>query len=60
MEVSSPTLMVVVVDQTNEVYAYSKQEVDLDGEPVTFPIVFRTWRRLRHHLHHRRGHAGHL
>ena len=44
MEVSSPTLMVVVVDQTNEVYAYSKQEVDLDGEPVTFPIVFRTWR----------------
>ena len=33
-----------VVDQTNEVYAYSKQEVDLDGEPVTFPIVFRTWR----------------
>ena len=40
----SPTLMVVVVDQTNEVYAYSKQEVDLDGEPVTFPIVFRTWR----------------
>ena len=36
--------MVVVVDQTNEVYAYSKQEVDLDGEPVTFPIVFRTWR----------------
>ena len=44
MEVSSSTLMVVVVDQTNEVYAYSKQEVDLDGEPVTFPIVFRTWR----------------
>lgn len=44
MEVSSPTLMVVVVDQINEVYAYSKQEVDLDGEPVTFPIVFRTWR----------------
>ncbi len=35
MEVSSSTLMVVVVDQTNEVYAYSKQEVDLDGEPVT-------------------------
>lgn len=44
MEVSSPTLMVVVVDQTNEMYAYCKQEVDLDGEPVTFPIVFRTWR----------------
>ena len=44
MEVSSSTLMVVVVDQTNEVYAYSKQGVDLGGEPVTFPIVFRTWR----------------
>ena len=21
-----------------------RSEVDLDGEPVTFPIVFRTWR----------------
>lgn len=44
MEVSSPVLMVVVVDQANELYAYSKQEVDLGGEPVTFPLVFRLWR----------------
>lgn len=44
MEVSSSTLMVVVVDQTNELYAYSKQVVDLEGDPVTFPIVFRMWR----------------
>lgn len=44
MEVSSPTLMVVVVDQTNELYAYSKQVVDLTGESVTFPVVFRIWR----------------
>lgn len=44
MKVSSPMLMVVVVDQTNEIYAYSKQEVDLEGEPVDFPVVFRSWR----------------
>lgn len=44
MEVKATPLMVVVVDRTNRLYAYSKQEVDLDGEPVTFPIVFRPWR----------------
>lgn len=43
MVVTSPTLMVVVVDRTNRLYAYSKQEVDLAGEPVNLPIVFRTW-----------------
>lgn len=43
MEVSASTLMVVVVDRTNRLYAYSKQEVDLRGEPVNLPIVFRPW-----------------
>lgn len=44
MEVSSSPLLVVVVDQTDEIYAYSKQVVDLNGSPVTFPVVFRPWR----------------
>lgn len=43
MKVSAQTLMVVVVDRTNRLYAYSKQEVDLDGESVTLPVVFRPW-----------------
>ena len=43
MEVSSATLMVVVVDRTNRLYAYSKQVVDLEGEAVTLPVVFRPW-----------------
>lgn len=44
MNVSSPTLMVVVVDRTHKLYAYSKQEVDLEAAAgPTFPIVFRTW-----------------
>ena len=43
MEVSSSTLMVVVVDRTNRLYAYSKQVVDLEGETVTLPVVFRPW-----------------
>ena len=42
--VSSSTLMVVVVDRTNRLYAYSKQVVDLEGETVTLPVVFRPWR----------------
>ncbi|WP_290540193.1 hypothetical protein [Alistipes sp.] len=44
MEVSSATLMVVVVDRTNRLYAYSQQTVDLKGEAVTLPVVFRPWR----------------
>ena len=44
MEVSSSTLMVVMVDRTNRLYAYSKQVVDLEGETVTLPVVFRPWR----------------
>lgn len=44
MEVSAATLMVVVVDRTDRLYAYSQQTVDLSGSAVTFPIVFRPWR----------------
>lgn len=43
MQVSEQTLMVVVVDRTEQLYAYSKQVVDLRGESVTFPIIFRAW-----------------
>ena len=44
MQLTKELVMVVVVDQTNELYAYSKQVVDLTGESVTFPVVFRMWR----------------
>lgn len=45
MSVSAPLLMVVVVDRTDRLYAYTKQEVDLDGEAVTFPqLIFRSWK----------------
>lgn len=45
MQVTEEQLMVVVVDQANRMYAYSKQTVDLQGDPVSFPdLVFRHWR----------------
>lgn len=44
MSVSSPMLMVVVVDQTDKLYAYSRQDVELEGTPVTVPLVFRIWK----------------
>jgi hypothetical protein len=47
MKVSSPTLMVVVTDPINQLYAYSQQEVEIveGGQPVNFlPVVFRTWK----------------
>lgn len=44
LNVSSPTLMVVVVDRTHGMYAYSKQEVDLEAATgPTFSVVFRPW-----------------
>lgn len=43
MEVSEPVLMLVAVDQSDRLYAYTKKEVDLQGEPQTFPIAFRPW-----------------
>lgn len=45
MTVTSPQLMVVVVDRVNGLYAYSQQTVDLTGGPVTFGPTFRRWRR---------------
>ena len=47
MKVSSPTLMVVVTDPVNQLYAYSQQEVEIveGGQPVNFlPVVFRPWK----------------
>lgn len=44
MSVTATPLMVVVVDRTNRLYAYSKQEPDLKGASPTWPVVFRPWR----------------
>ena len=47
MEVSAATLLVVVIDRTDRLYAYTQQSVDLEGAPAAFPpVVFRPWRRL--------------
>lgn len=43
MQVSTQTLMVVVVDRVNKLYAYTKKEVDLEGASPTFPVLFRPW-----------------
>ena len=42
-KVSTPTLMGVVVDRVNRLYAYTKKEVDLEGASPTFPVLFRPW-----------------
>ena len=44
MTVTATPLMVVVVDRTNRLYAYSKQEPDLAGASPTYPVTFRLWR----------------
>lgn len=46
MTVNQPTLMVVAVDRTHRMYAYSKQVVDLTGESPTFSVLFRPWQPL--------------
>lgn len=43
MTVSSPTLMVVVVDESDRMYAYTEKQVDLEGEAQTFDVLFRPW-----------------
>lgn len=43
MTVSQPMLMIVAVDRTHRLYAYTKQEVDLTGESPTFGLLFRPW-----------------
>lgn len=45
MSVSGSPLMVVVVDRSNKRYAYCQQEVDLEGEPLIVPLVFRLWKK---------------
>lgn len=37
------TLMLVIVDRQNRIYAYSEQHLDLGGDPVTFDVTFRPW-----------------
>lgn len=44
MTVSSTPLMVVVVDRATARYAYRRFDVDLGGEPLAMPVVFRPWR----------------
>ena len=44
MQVSASPLMVVVVDRTHRLYAYSKQTVDLESDLTpTFSVLFRPW-----------------
>lgn len=45
MSVSHSQLMVVVVDRTSSMYAYSQQTVDLTGPGVAFEVTFRPWER---------------
>jgi len=44
MTVTTTPLLVVVVDRSNRLYAYSKQDPDLLGASPTYPVVFRLWR----------------
>ena len=46
MSVSSESVMVVVADRSDRMYAYTQQAVDLtQTEPLTFPeLIFRPWR----------------
>ncbi len=43
MEVSASTLMLVVVDRSHRIYAYTESEVDLAGASPTFSVLFRPW-----------------
>ena len=46
MSVSAESLMVVVADRSDQLYAYTQQTVDLaETDPLNFPsLVFRPWR----------------
>lgn len=43
MIVDRSPLMLVAVDRTHRRYAYTKAEVDLEGESPTFSVLFRLW-----------------
>lgn len=47
MSVTATPLMVVAVDRTNRIYAYSKQVPDLTGAEPQWNVVFRPWRTER-------------
>lgn len=44
MTVTEPVLMVVVVDTKNKRYAYSRQNIDVEADPVTSTVTFRLWK----------------
>lgn len=46
MSVSKPSVMVIVVDISDKIYAYSQQEFEIvkGHEPYTLPLVFEPWR----------------
>lgn len=46
MEVTTEQLMLVVVDRTDRLYAYSQRTVDLTGASPTYPLLFRPWKQL--------------
>lgn len=43
MEVTDTPLLAVVVDRLNRLYAYTKLDPDLTGEPPVWPLLFRPW-----------------
>lgn len=43
MEVTASPIMLVVVDRTHRTYAYTKAEVDLASESISFSVLFRPW-----------------
>lgn len=43
MEVTSSPIMLVVVDRTHRMYAYTEADVDLAGASPTFSVLFRPW-----------------
>lgn len=46
MEVSKPVIMVVAVDRTHRIYAYTRREVDLKGESPRLSPVFPVWKEM--------------
>ena len=46
MKVTQPMLMLVAVDRTHGMYAYTKREVDLEGASPTYELLFRPWQPL--------------
>lgn len=43
MSVTASPLFIIVVDRTHGLYAYIQQDVDLEGEPLVLPLLFRPW-----------------